>query len=198
MVKSVLKSGCVFILLLFVSMICGMFFGVGYAVFENRGRFVKWSEIETPPGTPSKILLIDADQIWIQTPDGKIFWNPASSDCETDCWKQVSDLSMEPTVRYDNAKIMPEPCSHPPPISDVIDQRGECEQTGLYSLSRVYAIKSNGQLMAWKAYTGSEWDIWNMALRAVNGAFLSLVIGVPLASFLTFKIMSKVLSRKPA
>ena len=194
--KSILKSGCVFFLVLFASMIGGMIVGLGYAVLEINGRFVKWSEIESPPGRPSKILMIDADQVWIQATDRNIFWNPSSVDCETNCWSQVGDLSMQPTVRYDNAKITPESCSPPPPISDVIDQRGECEKTGLYSLSRVYAIKSNGQLMAWKAFAGSEWDSWTMARRAVNGIFLSLFLGIPLASFLAFKKWRKLTKKK--
>ena len=180
-----------FLLVLFTTMFVGAFFGFVYARLEINGQFVKWKEIETPPERPSKILLIDADQLWVQTSDGSIFWNASSSECEINCWSLVNDLSMRPTLRYDDPEITPVSCSAPPVIFNVIDRREECERTLLYSFSRVYVIKSNGQLMAWKAYTGTEWDLLNMILRSATGLLLSLVIGLPFAIYFAYKTASK-------
>jgi hypothetical protein len=196
MEKSTLKSGGVFLLVLFAAMIVGALFGFGYALLEINGQFVKWKEIEAPPEQPSKILLIDADQIWVQTSDGNIFWNPSSSECETNCWSLVNDLSMQPTLRYDEPEITPISCAAPPMIFNIMDRRDECERTPLYAFSRVYVIKSNGQLMAWKAYTGSEWDLLTMALHSVTGLLLSLVIGLPLAIYFAYKTSSKFDTKK--
>ena len=175
------KAIFVFLIVLSVTVLVGGILGFGYAYLQITGWFVNWDELESLPGKPSEILMIDGDQVWIQTVDGKIFWNSSSYDCTTNCWSQVDNFPEAPAKRGEYMKILPETCSPPPPIFGLVDQRGECEKTGLYEISRVYAIRSNGKIMFWKADTGNEWSGVLAIMDTAIGMFLSLFVGIPLA-----------------
>jgi hypothetical protein len=181
-----LRKGTVFLGAVILIAFIGGAIGFGYAILQIQGLRVPWSELPAPPETPVKIMMVDGDQVWIQTAGGALYLNSSSSDCQVNCWARVDTFPEQPvTPRYDDEyiKVTPGPCSTPPMLRNVMEVRGECESNGLYNLNTVYAIKTDGTMMLWKTETGGEWALVELVFITGYGMLLSLLVGIPLGIF---------------
>ncbi len=106
------RNSLVFILVVFISVMCCVGSVLGYEYLQSNGFFSFWRAVDNPPVKISKILAADSLSIWIETIDGTIYsMNIACpylpSDCNVMEWiKSNPDTAALPVdVPYDGIEI---------------------------------------------------------------------------------------------
>ncbi len=187
MILKFIKKAVVFIGTAIIVVFLGMLFGFEIGSLNTNGRFVPWTNVKSPPETPARILMIDRDQIWVRTVKGNIFHIALYDQCSSNCWIMTSQVPSKLTDGSEGQSVKLGSCVSPPPVYDIVDQKGECEETGLYSRSWVYAIKSDGQMIAWIAYNGTDESGKVVLVDVIGGTLWGVCLAIPLAVFLTKK-----------
>jgi hypothetical protein len=163
-------------LLFALSPIVGAVFGILAFLVLTSGWLSGWKEIESPPEKADQIVQIDGPMIWIATSAGTRYLNAASETCRSGCWVQVADIEAGHPMRGELG-WSPQTCESPPPIFGAVQTRAECKINYWTDDSSVYALRSDGKILAWHYSIGKEWTVVELIVFALAGAIVVFLVG---------------------
>jgi hypothetical protein len=157
--------------------VIGAVLGVLVFLFLTSGWLTGWKQIENPPEKAAQIVQIDGPMVWIATSTGAKYLNAASDACGNGCWVQVADIEPGHPMRGDLG-WSPQTCESPPPIFGAVQTRGECKINNWTDDNSVYALRSDGSILAWHYSIAKEWIVVELIVFALLGAFVVFLVGL--------------------
>ncbi len=158
------------------SPILGAILGILAFLFLTSGWLSGWKKIESPPEKIDQIVQIDGSMIWIATSTGTEYLNAASDTCGKDCWLQVAEIEPGHPTRGDLG-WSPQTCETPPPILGAIQTKAECKINYWTDDNSIYALRSDGKILAWHYSIAKEWIVVELIVFALAGAIVVFLVG---------------------
>ena len=84
---------------LVIAPIVGAVLGYLLADAMNNGWFSSgWQRIESPPINVNRLIAVSKGSLWVESDSGTFYYNENPALCQSECWREVSEIPSLPIV----------------------------------------------------------------------------------------------------
>ena len=168
-------SSCVSLTILILLPIVFAVAAYFWADAQVNGWLSPWQTLPNPPEKVARIAAISGISLWIQGVSGAIYANMASDSCQSDCWVVVAAVPAIPPGPYET---LAHTCVGPPALMFITQSLAECRREQWADSNTLYALRSDGRLVAWRFESGMEYITLNYYCWPGGALIVGLILAV--------------------
>ncbi len=152
--------------------VLGGVLGLALAIAFIWGWFTSaWERVEAPPEPISRLMLIEREQVWVESESGVFYQYNSAEGCQSDCWDAVEQIpEIIPSDDADHFDVKDTTCSPTLPLFGVEEKIEQCHVEMWANKSYVFALQKDGELYFWQSAVYGEWLVIELFFGLCSGA----------------------------